>query len=162
MKKLLVTLCTFAGLICMAAPARAQIGPTFVVSDTVGRFTFTPSSDHAGTFGTPPIAVLSSYVVDLFLKAAITDFVACTSTPAAPVASIDIGKPTPVANVITTAPIKSLFTLTPNLEYFACVRSLGPNGSSARSAVDVDATGAASPFGFPSSPAKPTGVRTGP
>ena len=147
------------GLVMLAAPVAAQTAPTFLLTDTSGRFTLTANPEHNQMFGTPPIPVLSSYVFDFFLKASVTNVQTCATTPAAPVFTADGGKPTPDAsNTLTFGTIKSLFPgMTANTEYFACARALGsPNTlSSPRSAVAADAAGLPIPFGFPAAPGRP-------
>jgi len=155
-----------AGLIVLlsAVSASAQIAaPTFIVGPTTGRFTLNPAADYDQTFGTPPVPIVSSLVIDFFLKASVTDFVNCITVPVAPVFTSDFGKPAAVANVVTSPAILTLFpTMLPNTEYYACARALGPNGSSPRSAAASTLTGNPIPFGFPSAPGKATGTTIAP
>lgn len=148
-------------LFCGSSVQAQTPAPTFIISDTTGRFTMNANPEHNQTFGTPPVAVLTSYVFDFFLKASVTNFGSCATTPLAPVISIDGGKPTPdAANKLTFPAIKAMWpAILANTEYYACVRAIGSSPSfvsGPRSSVDADASAAPLPFGFPGTPGQPS------
>jgi hypothetical protein len=90
-------------------PAPATVNPTTV--------TFTPSADHnvLSLDGVTPI--VASYELRVSLEGS-----------ASVLASLNLGKPTPVANVITVTNAIWFAALTPKTRYVGRVAAIGPTG----------------------------------
>ena len=124
-------------------PISAQ---TVVLSDTAA-VQFPASVDHNATWGTPPIAVLTSYDGDVYLSTQVSGGVPSGS----PQLTISFGKPTPDgSNQVTAPPLKpSIPPALFNTELRLFIRSVGPGGSSP-TALELP-----SPFGRAGPPAPP-------
>lgn len=104
-------------LVCLSLASSLQ-AQTITNVDGTKSVTFTASADQTTTAadGTP---ILTRYELRF--------------TPAVPAscaaqAAINLGKPTPTANVITSAPLTALGTLPANCIYTAVVAAIGPGG----------------------------------
>lgn len=132
-------------LIFAAASVQAQaqaVAPTVVISDT-SKASWGPSPDDGKTFGTPPVAVLTNYVAEVWLKSAMPTFNAAGVPSVPAVFTFNFGKPAPVAGADLSPVLKPL--IQPNTEYVLFLSAVGPGGTSPR-------TPASAPLGFPSAP----------
>jgi hypothetical protein len=100
---------------------------------------FTPSADHAALAidGNPMVA---KYEMRIYTEA----------NPTVVLTVTDIGKPTPVSNLITITNAVWFSALTPNTKYIARVAAVGPSGEGV--------SDPSNPFGNVGAPAKPTAV----
>lgn len=97
-------------LVLWAVPAFAQ---TAVANPTVLEFQASP--DHA-LLGLDDQPLVARYEARIFLSGTLVE-------------SIDLGKPTPAAGLITVSPINSwLLSLVPNKRHVARVAAIGPTG----------------------------------
>ena len=128
-------LATFALALALLAPMSAN-AQTVVNPVTV---TFTPSADHAviALDGNP---MVTKYEMRIYTEANPTTVLTVT----------DIGKPTPVANLVTITNAVWFSALTPNTKYFAKVVAVGLTGEGVSDPSNF--------FGNVGAPAKPTAV----
>lgn len=142
-------------LLCSVPRAYAQAPPSTVILTDANKLQWTPSPDDGGTFGTPPVPLVTSYRADIYLKSAVT-ISGTTFTPTgAPIVTVDYGKPTTDGNGNQTAPVTLKTSVTPNIEYVAFMRAVGSGG------VSVLSNGVG-PFGFPGPPRPPANLRITP
>lgn len=118
-------------LLAQVAGAQVTVNPRTVE--------FVPSADHAllSIDGSP---IVARYELRMFLE---TD-------PVTPLFITDLGKPSPVANLITVTNPVWFAGLTPHTKYIARVAAVGPTGEGVS-----DPSG---PFGNVGPPVKPTAV----
>jgi len=108
------------GLVCWAVSISIVRAQPVLVTATSGA-EFTASADHNATVsvGGTIVNVVTNYVLSVFPGTA------ATGTPAF---TLDLGKPTPTAGLITVKPIAQMGTL-PTGQYVAVVTVNGPGGS---------------------------------
>jgi len=129
---LCLCVCVVVGLVPPPVDAQSVVNPNAVE--------FEPSADHAAMFlGTP---VVSRYELRF-------QFVGAEQ----PVTTVDLGKPTPVENLIRVT-VPQFLTLQPKQEYTATVAAIGPGGEGVSTPTD--------PFGRSGPPVAPTVVRVVP
>jgi hypothetical protein len=133
-------------LLLAAVRADAQTIPGLILILPTSTMDFTPSADHAAT-KLDGSAVVASYRVEYFLLDA-SGNIPANATPAF---STNLGKPTPVANVIVVP--NAFGAIVPDTAYRVKVVAVGPDG--------VGASPASVPFGkavskVPASPSAPT------
>ena len=132
MRGIRLTILLAACLLALALPASAQtsVNPVTAV--------FTASTDHSAVAidGSPMVA---RYEMRIFLEAGTT-----------PLFVTDLGKPTPVLNVVTVTNAVWFSGLTPNTKYVAKIVAIGTSGEGV--------SDPSNPFGNVPPPAKPTAV----
>lgn len=100
----------------LVLPPQAFTNPTVIE--------FTASADHDVTQdGT---AILTGYLAGVFTAAGVT-----------PIATKDMGKPTPVSNLITYSQLNTLWSSVPGGTYVLKVAAVGPGGASVYSVPSV-------------------------
>ena len=123
-----------AGLALFAPIAGAQ---TAVVNPKTVEFV--PSADHA-VVALDGSAMVARYELRMYLE----------TNQTTPISVTDLGKPVPVANLISVTNPVWFAGLTPNTKYVAKVAAIGPTGEGV--------SDPSNPFGNVGAPTKPTAV----